>query len=294
MSSEIVGTVAGLWRFPVKSMKGEAINEAELTTRGLVGDRAYALIDADTGKVVSAKSVKLFPQMLNCRAEFVESPKLEGKLPPVRITLPNNTTTMSDSMDASSVLSSFFGRNVRLAQSAPTDFTIDMYHPDVEGVDPKTRDTVVEQKLGSALFAEMGLPSAVPVGAFFDLFPLSVITNSSLNRLNELQPQSRFDQRRFRMNVVLNVTETGFVENTWIGRDLAIGDARVRVAVPDSRCVMTTLSQDELPKDVDILKALAKHNRIPVATAGEFPCLGVYAVVQSAGRIKTGDRAALT
>src|SRR5215813_10202862 len=142
-------------------MKGEALNEAELTTLGLVGDRAYALIDADTGKVVSAKSVRLFPQMLSCRAEFVEPPKLEGKLPPARITLPNNTTTTTDSTDASRVLSSFFGRNVRLAQMAPDDFTIDMYHPDVEGVDPKARDTVVEQKLGSALFAEMGIPSAV-------------------------------------------------------------------------------------------------------------------------------------
>ncbi|HYN26355.1 MAG TPA: MOSC N-terminal beta barrel domain-containing protein, partial [Pyrinomonadaceae bacterium] len=60
-TSEIVGSVAGLWRFPVKSMRGERIEQVELTGRGLVGDRAYALIDADTGKVVSAKSVRLFP-----------------------------------------------------------------------------------------------------------------------------------------------------------------------------------------------------------------------------------------
>ena len=57
----MVGSVAGLWRFPVKSMRGERLDEASLTAHGLVGDRAFALIDTDTGKVVSAKSVSCFP-----------------------------------------------------------------------------------------------------------------------------------------------------------------------------------------------------------------------------------------
>jgi uncharacterized protein YcbX len=56
----IVGSLSGLWRFPVKSMMGERLEEAELSGRGIAGDRAYALIDTDTGKVVSAKSVKRF------------------------------------------------------------------------------------------------------------------------------------------------------------------------------------------------------------------------------------------
>jgi len=215
MSGETVGSVAGLWRFPVKSMKGEPIEQAELTPRGLVGDRSYALIDVDTGKVVSAKSVKLFPRMLDCRAAFVAPPKSGGELPPVRITLPDNSSVTSDSSDAAQILSSYFGRNVRLAQAAPDDFTIDQYHPDVENIDPAGhRDTVVEQKLGSAFFAEAGLASPVTVGAFFDLFPLSVVTNSTLERLNEIRPQSRFDPRRFRMNVIVDATDVGFVENS--------------------------------------------------------------------------------
>ena len=69
-----VGSVIGLWRFPVKSMRGERLDEAQVTERGLVGDRAYALIDTDIGKVVSAKSVKRFPDLLDCRATFVEPP----------------------------------------------------------------------------------------------------------------------------------------------------------------------------------------------------------------------------
>jgi hypothetical protein len=66
------------------------------------------------------------------------------------------------------------------------------------GTDPEGhRDTVTESKLGSAFFAEAGLPSAVSVGAFFDLFPVSVLTTSTLDRLNELRPESQFDERRF-------------------------------------------------------------------------------------------------
>jgi hypothetical protein len=234
--------------------------------------------------------------MLDCRAAFVEPPKSGDELPPVRITLPDNSTVTSDSTDAAQILSSYFGRNVRLAQAAPDDFTIDMYHPDIENTDPAGhRDIVVEQKLGSAYFAEAGMESPVPVGAFFDLFPLSVLTTSTLNQLNAIRPESRFDQRRFRMNVIIDTKEDGFVENDWVNHELIIGDGvRLKVAAPDSRCVMTTLAQDELPKDNDILRTLAQHNRIQVGDAGRFPCVGVYAVVEATGTMQTGDKVVLS
>lgn len=295
-TSGVVGLVAGLWRFPVKSMTGEQLEQAELTGQGLLGDRAYALIDSDTGKVVSAKSVRQFPDLLACRAAFVEPPRSGRDLPPVRITLPDGTSVASDSDDADRVLSTYFRREVTLARSAPDDFTIDQYHPDVEDADPAGhRDTVVEQKLGSAFFAAAGLASPVPVGSFFDLFPVSVLTTSTLEQLSKLQPRSTFDERRFRMNVIVGPKETGFVENGWIGRELAIGDAvRLTVALPDPRCVMTTLAQDDLPKDTDVLRTLTRHNRLQVAGAGQFPCAGVYAVVTSPGLMRIGDPVALT
>ena len=291
----IVGAVAGLWRFPVKSMRGERLEQAELTESGLVGDRAYALIDANTGKVVSAKSVRLFPDLFGCRAAFVEPPRTGDELPPVRIALPDGTSVTSDSSDVDRVLSAYFRRDVTLARDAPDDFTIDQYHPDVEDVDPAGyRDTVVEQKLGSAFFAQAGLASPVPVGSFFDLFPVSVLTTSTLEQLSELRPQSRFDQRRFRMNVIVRTKEAGFVENDWIGRKLVIGDAvRLSVALPDPRCVMTTLTQEELPKDTYVLRTLTRHNRVQVGAAGLFPCAGVYAVVEAPGTMRIGDRVAL-
>ncbi|HXV59807.1 MAG TPA: MOSC N-terminal beta barrel domain-containing protein, partial [Vicinamibacteria bacterium] len=269
-TSELVGSVAEIWRFPVKSMTGEGLDAAELDERGVLGDRAYALIDLDTGKVVSAKSVRRFPDLLRCRAEFIEPPVSGTEPPPVRITLPDGTSVVSDAPDADGKLSSYFRRPVTLARTAPADFTIDQYHPDVEGVDPAGhRDTIVEQKLGSAFFAEVGLASPVPVGAFFDLFPLTVLTTSTLERLSEFQPKSRFDRRRFRMNVIVDTEKPGFVENDWIGHGLTIGDeVRANVALPDPRCVMTTLAQDELPRDIEIIRTLTRYNRLAVAGAG--------------------------
>ncbi len=260
-----------------------------------MGDRAYALIDGETGKVVSAKSVRLFPDMFGCRATFVEPPEAGGEVPPVRITLKDGSSVTSDSAGSDDTLSRFFGRDVHLGTAAPEDFTIDQYHPDVEDLDPAGhRDTLVEQKLGSAFFAEAGAPSPVPTGAFFDLFPISVLTTSTLARLNELRPESQIDARRFRMNVIVDTEQEGFVEDDWIGRSLGIGDrVQLRLAIPDPRCVMTTLAQEELPKDTEILRTLTRHHRIQVGDDGKFPCVGAYAVVAGTGTLRTGDSVVL-
>ena len=295
-ASNSVGAVVALWRFPVKSMLGEQVGGAEMTEGGLVGDRAYALIEVKTGKVVSAKSTRLFPNLLGCRASFVEPPQAGRPPPPVRITLPNGTEVTSESSDVDAVLTGLFQRDVTLALAAPEEFTIDQYHPDIEDLDPEGhRDTVLEQKLGSALFDELGMPSPVPIGSFFDLFPVSVLTTSTLDQLNELRPMSQFDPRRFRMNVIVGTHDPGFVENEWIGRRLAVGNGvQLRIAMPDPRCVMTTLPQGDLPKDTEVLRTLTRHNRVQVAGAGLFPCAGVYAVVESVGTIRAGDNVALT
>jgi uncharacterized protein YcbX len=293
-AGEPVGTVGALWRFPVKSMLGEELEASDLTEGGILGDRAYAVRDRETGKVASAKHPKLWPDLLGCRAAFVEPPRPGDELPPVRIELADGSSVLSDAADVDAVLSRFFGRDVELARAAQNGYTIDNYHPDEEDYDPEGhRDEVVEVQLGAAFFNARGLPSAVPEGSFFDLFPLSVLTTSSLDRLGELEPQSQFDARRFRMNVIVDTTARGFVENEWIGRTLAIGDdVRLGVALPDPRCVMPSLAQEGLPRDPQVLKALARHNRIDVAGA-LYPCAGVYAVAQAAGAVRAGDRVSL-
>jgi uncharacterized protein YcbX len=294
-SSEPIGTIGGVWRFPVKSMRGEQLDAADLSEGGIVGDRAYAVLDRETGKVASAKHPKLWPNLLACRAAFVEPPRPGGELPPARIELADGNSVLSDAADVDDVLTRFFGREVELARAAQNGYTIDQYHPDEENYDPEGhRDEVVEARLGAAFFNERGLPSAVPEGSFFDLFPLSVLTTSSLDRLGELEPESRFDARRFRMNVIVDTPARGFVENEWLGRTLAIGDdVRLGVALPDPRCVMPSLAQEDLPKDARILKALARHNRMDVAGA-RCPCAGVYAVAEATGTIRNDDPVTLS
>jgi MOSC domain-containing protein len=293
-ASEPVGTIRALWRYPVKSMLGEELDAADLSDGGIVGDRAYALRDRETGKVASAKHPKLWPNLLACRAAFVEPPRPDNELPPARIELADGNSVLSDAADVDGVLSRFFGRDVELAHAAQNGYTIDQYHPDEENYDPEGhRDEVVEARLGAAFFNERGLPSAVPEGSFFDLYPLSILTTSSLDQLGELEPECRFDARRFRMNVIVDTPARGFVENEWVGRTLAIGDhVRIGVALPDPRCVMPSLAQEDLPKDSRILKALARHNRIDVAGA-RYPCAGVYAVADATGTIRKDDRVSL-
>ncbi len=287
-SNEPVGTIKALWRFPVKSMLGEELEAADLGEGGMVGDRAYAVVDKETGKVASAKHPKLWPDLLACRAAFVEPPSPGEALPPARIDLADGSSVLSDAADVDAVLSRFFGREVELSHAAQNGYTIDQYHPDEE-YDPEHRDEVTEAQLGAAFFNARGLPSAVPEGSFFDLFPLSVLTTSSLDRLSELEPQSRFDARRFRMNVIVDTAAPGFVENEWLGRTLAIGDdVQLGVAIPDPRCVMPSLPQEDLPRDPEVLKALARHNRLDVGGA-LYPCAGVYAVAQATGPVRKDE-----
>jgi uncharacterized protein YcbX len=293
-SNDAVGTIRALWRFPVKSMAGEEIEAADLSEGGIVGDRAFALRDKETGKVASAKHPKLWPNLLSCRAAFVEPPRAGEELPPAQIELADGNSVMSDAPDVDAVLSGFFGRDVELAIAAENGYTIDQYHPDEENYDPGGhRDEVVEAQLGAAFFSEQGLPSVVSEASFFDLFPLSVLTTSTLDQLGEIEPESRFDVRRFRMNVIVDTPARGFVENEWVGRTLALGDdVQVGVALPDPRCVMPSLAQGDLPRDTRILRALAKHNRLDVGGA-LYPCAGVYAVAAATGTMRKSDRVSL-
>jgi hypothetical protein len=70
-----VGSVVSVWRYPVKSMQGEEINGADITDRGILGDRAYALMDRTTGHIASAKHPRKWSKLLECRGAFVEPPQ---------------------------------------------------------------------------------------------------------------------------------------------------------------------------------------------------------------------------
>jgi uncharacterized protein YcbX len=260
------GTVVGLWRYPVKSMMGEELNRTEITERGLLGDRQFALVDAATGKVAGAKNPRKWGNFFDFRAAYVEPPEANATLPAVRLTLPNGTALTSESENVNEVLSGALGRAVELTQArAEQESSAEEYVPDIEGLEH--RDTVTEWEL--------------PAGTFYDLAVVHLLTTATLDRLRELYPAGRFEARRFRPNIVISTAERGFVENDWLGRTVTVGNTvRLRITRPCPRCVMTTLAQGDLPKDPGILRTAAQNNAANV---------GVYADVISAGAIHRGD-----
>jgi uncharacterized protein YcbX len=264
--TEDVASVVAIWRYPIKSMMGEELNAAEVTERGVLGDRPYALVDAETGKVVSAKEPRKWAKLFEFRASFVEPPLSGERLPHVRITFPDGRSMTTAERGLDEAFSDVVGRRVAFATAAPDKPSLEEYWPDIEGL--TYRETVTDE--------------AMPEGTFFDLGLVHVLTTATLERLRELHPQGRYEVRRFRPNIVVASTgSAGFVENDWVDRTLAIGEkVRLRVTGPCPRCVMTTLPQGDLPKDPGILRTAAQHNDANV---------GVYASVEQRGAIRRGD-----
>jgi uncharacterized protein YcbX len=265
------GSVVGLWRYPVKSMMGEELNAAEVTDRGLVGDRQFAVVDASTGKVAGAKNPRKWGNFFDFRAAYVEPPERGSKLPAVRLTLPDGTVVTSEQPDLAQALSRALGREVAFAEAQHygelSGAQAEEYWPDMEGLEH--RDTVTEWEL--------------PAGTFFDLAVVHLLTTATIERLRALYPEGRFEVRRFRPNIVVATgpDQQGFVENDWIGHALAIGDeVRLRITGPCPRCVMITLPQGDLPKDAGILRTAAQNKQANV---------GVYADVVKGGTVRRGD-----
>ena len=268
MTQAILGSIVSLGRYPVKSMLGEELNSSEVTKRGLLGDRVYALVDSSDGKVATAKNPRKWPHLFDCRAALIHMPVAGSKAPAVRITLPNGEIVESEQPGINQILSKMLNREVKLSASANVQTgTAEEYWPDIEGLDH--RDTVTD--------------FALPEGTFFDCAFVHLLTTATLDRLRELYPQGRFEVRRFRPNIVVETAsgEKDFVENAWIGQTLALGDAvRLAITGPCARCVMTTLPQADLPKDAGILRSAAQYNRANV---------GVYASVLQGGKIRRGE-----
>jgi uncharacterized protein YcbX len=261
------GTVVSLWRYPVKSMQGEERNASVVGARGLLGDRAYALVDTADGKIASAKNPRKWPNLFAFRASYLEDPRSESETAPVRITLPDGTILDATQANLASALKPILGREALLQAAAPDKPVLEEYWPDLDGL--AHRDHVTDE--------------AMPAGTFFDLAPIHLVTMATLDRLRSLYPQGRFEARRFRPNFVVAVPgePQAFVENEWVGRTLLLGaEVRLRIFRPCGRCVMTTLPQSDLPHDPGILRTAVQHNGGNV---------GVYATVLHGGTVRRGD-----
>jgi uncharacterized protein YcbX len=266
MAAHQIGSVASLFRYPVKSMMGEQLESTHVGVKGFLGDRVFALADTETGKIASAKNPSKWPNLFSFKAAFAE-PLKANTLPPVRITFPDGSTASSEDKDIANRLSSSLGKPVRFLKSATTSGTLEEYWPDIDGL--TRRDVVTDE--------------AMPAETFFDLGMIHLLTTATLDSYRALYPEGQFHTRRFRPNLVIQTSPDfkGFPENQWDEQILRIGsEVKIKITGPCGRCVMTTLPQGDLPKDNGILKTAVRHNQARV---------GAYASVLHGGLIHSDD-----
>jgi len=279
-----VGEISSLRRYPVKSMEGEILSLAHVGENGFWGDRAYALIDASDGKIATAKNPRKWPTLFSFQATLMETSGSIEKIPTVCVKMPDGTTVTSEQKDINQILSQVLKREVVFAvirgsrvagvqSSLPVSWSAksEEYWPEIEGRDKQ--NTVTDFEL--------------PVGTFFDFGQVHLLTTSTLARLSDSYPQGCFEVQRFRPNIVVETfgSEKSFAEEEWVGHTLAIGgEVRLKITGSCGRCVMTTLAQGDLPKDIGILRTAVQQNKGNV---------GVYASVVRTGIIRAGDQVRL-
>jgi uncharacterized protein YcbX len=265
-----LGAVTVLRRYPVKSMLGEELTEAVVMASGVDRDRLLALIDEETGRVVSAKQPRLWRKLLQCSAVW------EGDSLVIR--LPNGHAIGIGDGGVEQMLSELLGRPVRLSERRAEGAALARPAP----------EDVIEHGVEADLAYEMlEIGQGTSGSTFVDYAPVHLITTSTLEHLDA-------EMLRYRPNVVV-ATPTGvpFAENDWPGREITIGPVRLRGLIPTPRCAIPTLEHGGLPRALHAVRTLLTDNRIDVPGFGVLPCAGLYAEVLDAGTIHPGDTATL-
>lgn len=280
MTKEIrMGTIASLWRYPVKSMAGELLSSTLVGLNGFLADRGYAVIDKTDGKVATAKNPKKWHRLLNCQATIPDTIS-KNSMPPVTIKFPDGSLISSDQSGINEKLSQAFGREVFLGKMEGGRLTgVQSPAPSSWVASSEEYNLDLDGRMGQESVTDFELPE----GTFFDAAKLHLLTTSTLARLSEAYPEGDFNIQRFRPNIVVESisSEKKFLENEWVGQTLALGnEVRLKVTGACPRCVMTTLKQGDLPKDTGILRTAAQHNQGNI---------GIYATVVQGGTIRQGD-----
>jgi uncharacterized protein YcbX len=273
-----VGTVRELWRYPVKSMLGEQVRELPVAPLGGLGDRNWALREPDTGRIASAKR---YPRLLEFRASYAVEPTAEspGR---VRIEAPDGREFFADDGHAERIISSVLGTPLHLENRAGADEKTGIDRSNVFG------DVPVSELKPEWTTETMPDYFQLMSGSFKEIGPLFLVTSGSIGHLKDLQGGTALiDRRRFRPNIYIDSgpDARGFVEDSWLGRTLTLGDeVQLDDFQPTLWCVTPTLAQEELPRDLSILRTAAQHHR---------GCLGVYASVTTPGLLRVGDAVTL-
>jgi uncharacterized protein YcbX len=284
-------TVAQLWRFPVKSMGGHQVEQVRIDRRGVHADRLWAVRDVENAVTASARRL---PVLLGCTARYVTEPGDDagpGNVPGVVITLPDGRELASDDPAVHQALSELAGREMRLTALPPLDDT-SQHKMTVSGSLTNYSPAQVRRDFGLGDAEELPDTSvfttrqiitlarySTPPGTFVDLSPVHLMSTASLRDLSDGEPYS---VRRFRPNVLVDVAapDREFPESGWVGGELGIGTAGLRVTNPTIRCVVPTRPQADLELDRALTRRLAERT-------DRF--LGVYADVTRPGLLRVGD-----
>jgi uncharacterized protein YcbX len=251
----VEAVVAGMWRYPVKSMQGEPIGSAELGESGLSGDRRWGVVDAETGKVLSAKREARLLYASACA---------DGDGIVVRA--PDAPEIRAPGPEADAILSRWLGRPVRLERAS--------------GDRPAGYEMNVDAEDDGSPVVDIPCPP----GTFFDAAPVHLLTTATLRAAAARNPSSDWATARVRPTLLVDVEGDEFAEDAWIGETVRVGGAEIAVFAPTVRCVMPSRAQPGLPKDPSVSRTITRDHESN---------LGVYAVVRAPGLVAVGDPVAV-
>ena len=253
----IIGTVESLWRYPVKSMRGEELDEMFAGYAGVYGDRLFAFDSSANGRGFPYFTGRDQRQMLRYRPRFRYPDKAAR---PINLAEAEQKTAAPLS-------------------ATHAELMLDVETPDGEifAID----DPALMEKLRAGIDAKHQLTLLRSDRSLTDCSPLSLFSIQTARRLEE-ESGTAVDKRCFRANVYLDLSSRGaFAEDEFVGRALRIGSkAVVAILKRDSRCMMITLDPDTAEKTPAILKTVAQ---------GHGNMVGVYGAVLVEGMLRKGD-----
>jgi uncharacterized protein YcbX len=232
-----IGTIESLWRYPVKSMAGEAMTEMFMGFSGVYGDRCFAFKNSSAGKGFPYLSASGQQQMLRCRPQFRHAERAAKP--------PNLTEAMSISP------------GVTPANAEPDDLMVDVATP--SGAVLAVDDPALTEILGEGLHGENHLTLVRSDRALTDCRPVSLISLQTVRQV-ERELGIPLDKRRFRANIYLDLASNrGFAEDELVGRRLRIGSsAVVMVLERDPRCKIISLDPDTGEHNPEVLRKVAQ------------------------------------
>jgi uncharacterized protein len=260
-----IGTVESLWRYPVKSMSGEAMIEAFMGFSGFYGDRCCAFKNSSARKGFPYLSATVQQQILRYRPQF--------RYPERAVKPPNLTEAMS------------IAPGVNPANAEPNDLILDVITP--SGAVVAADDPALIEMLVEGLHGENHLTLVRSDRALTDCRPVSLISLQTIRQV-EAELGIPIDKRRFRANVYLNLaSDYGFAEDELVGRKLRIGSSAVIMVLDrDPRCKMISLNPDTGVHNPEVLRKVAQAHD---AFAGVYCAVLVEGILTKSDSIELLD-----